>query len=157
MSVPTMSAGSRSGVNWMRLNFACTAVASVRTESVLARPGTPSSRTWPLATVREQPVHELFLADDDVGDFLAQLANPGGGLRDLIFQRGVHVARIYVAPQSDSSAGLQNRGAAGHRVVMLFGAPSVARHRTPQGDSSRAMLGAPIEQQTIPRPSTVPV
>ena len=38
----------------------------------------------------EQPVNELFLADDDVGDFLAQLADPGGGLRDLVFQRSVH-------------------------------------------------------------------
>jgi hypothetical protein len=41
------SAGSRSGVNWMRLNVVRTVSASVRTVSVFARPGTPSSSTWP--------------------------------------------------------------------------------------------------------------
>ncbi len=40
----------------------------------------------------EQPVHELFLADDDARDFLTQHADPGGSLRDLVFQRGVHAA-----------------------------------------------------------------
>jgi hypothetical protein len=42
----------------------------------------------------EQALDELFLADDDVGDFLAQRANPRGGLRDLIFQRRIHAAGI---------------------------------------------------------------
>ncbi len=48
-SVPVMSAGIRSGVNWTRLNDRSSASASVRTISVLARPGTPSSRQWPPA------------------------------------------------------------------------------------------------------------
>src|SRR4051812_38533711 len=47
MRVPTRSAGTRSGVNWMRLKLPPSTVASVRTVSVLARPGTPSSSTWP--------------------------------------------------------------------------------------------------------------
>src|SRR6185312_6418289 len=45
--VPTRSAGTRSGVNWMRRKVPPSTVASVRTVSVLARPGTPSRRTWP--------------------------------------------------------------------------------------------------------------
>ena len=45
--VPRTSAGSRSGVNWMRWNVVWIVSASVRTVSVLARPGTPSSSTWP--------------------------------------------------------------------------------------------------------------
>ena len=45
--VPVMSAGIRSGVNWMRLNSAPRTWASVRTSSVLATPGTPSmSACW---------------------------------------------------------------------------------------------------------------
>src|SRR6185503_18792230 len=48
--VPTMSDGSRSGVNWMRWNFARIAAASVLTAYVLARPGTPSIRMWPFAS-----------------------------------------------------------------------------------------------------------
>ncbi len=47
MTVPTMSAGSRSGVNWMRWNFMSSVSDRVLTVSVLARPGTPSSRTCP--------------------------------------------------------------------------------------------------------------
>ena len=46
-SVPTTSAGSRSGVNWIRLNVVWMVSARVLTVRVLARPGTPSSRMWP--------------------------------------------------------------------------------------------------------------
>src|SRR5437763_8430507 len=45
--VPVTSAGRRSGVNWMRWNVASMAPASVFASSVLAKPGRPSSRTWP--------------------------------------------------------------------------------------------------------------
>ena len=37
--MPVMSAGIRSGVNWMRWNFRWKTCAIVRTSSVLARPG----------------------------------------------------------------------------------------------------------------------
>ena len=46
ISVPVMSAGIRSGVNWMRLNERFSARASVLIINVLASPGTPSSRQW---------------------------------------------------------------------------------------------------------------
>jgi len=45
--VPTTSAGMRSGVNWMRRNGAPSSAANVRTNSVLAVPGTPSIRMCP--------------------------------------------------------------------------------------------------------------
>src|SRR4051812_33555563 len=48
--VPTTSEGTRSGVNWMRLNVPPSTWASVLIVSVLASPGTPSSRTWPPAS-----------------------------------------------------------------------------------------------------------
>src|SRR3954470_18241507 len=49
MRVPTRSAGTRSGVNCRRLNEPPRTSATVLTVSVLARPGTPSSSTWPPA------------------------------------------------------------------------------------------------------------
>ena len=46
ISEPVMSPGSRSGVNCTRLKSRCSTLASVEIISVLARPGTPISRTW---------------------------------------------------------------------------------------------------------------
>ena len=51
-SVPRMSDGIRSGVNWMRLNFRLIVSASVLMISVFARPGTPRRRQWPPARRR---------------------------------------------------------------------------------------------------------
>ena len=48
--VPVRSAGSRSGVNWMRLKSRSVTRARVLTARVLARPGTPSSRMCPEAS-----------------------------------------------------------------------------------------------------------
>src|SRR5881296_3033457 len=45
--VPITSAGSRSGVNWIRENAMRRHSATVRTAKVLASPGTPSSSTCP--------------------------------------------------------------------------------------------------------------
>ena len=50
-SVPVMSEGIRSGVNWMRLNCNDKASARVRIISVLASPGTPTSRQCPRANM----------------------------------------------------------------------------------------------------------
>src|SRR4029079_13505582 len=49
ISVPVMSLGTRSGVNWIRWKSRCTASASERTMSVFARPGTPTSSACPPA------------------------------------------------------------------------------------------------------------
>src|SRR5262245_39758154 len=46
-SVPVMSDGIRSGVNWMRENFSSSTRASVCTRRVFARPGTPTMRLLP--------------------------------------------------------------------------------------------------------------
>src|SRR5262245_44136861 len=47
ISVPVMSDGIRSGVNWIRLNSRSRMSASVLISSVLASPGTPVMRQWP--------------------------------------------------------------------------------------------------------------
>src|SRR5579863_9934028 len=48
-SVPVMSAGSKSGVNWTRPKERSRASPSDATRSVLASPGTPTSSAWPRA------------------------------------------------------------------------------------------------------------
>ncbi len=45
-----MSAGSRSGVNWMRRALQPSVVANALTMVVFATPGTPSSSAWPRAS-----------------------------------------------------------------------------------------------------------
>src|SRR5438132_1286054 len=50
MRVPTRSAGTRSGVNWIRLNSPLIDCATVFTASVFARPGTPSTKRCPRAS-----------------------------------------------------------------------------------------------------------
>ena len=47
--VPITSAGSKSGVNWMRLNLASISDDKVLIANVFAKPGTPSKSTWPFA------------------------------------------------------------------------------------------------------------
>ncbi len=47
MFVPRMSAGIKSGVNWMREKSRSSVLANVRTSSVLPSPGTPSNRQCP--------------------------------------------------------------------------------------------------------------
>ena len=49
MRVPIKSAGTKSGVNWMRLKLPRTVRARVLMVSVLAKPGTPSTSKWPWA------------------------------------------------------------------------------------------------------------
>ena len=72
--LPTMSAGMRSGVNWMREYLSCSARASVRSSVVLPSPGTPSSSTWPPdEQADEHAFDDVVLADDDFADFGAYL------------------------------------------------------------------------------------
>src|SRR5208282_2581452 len=47
--VPMISAGIKSGVNWMRLKLSPSTSLAVLTISVLPNPGTPSIRIWPPA------------------------------------------------------------------------------------------------------------
>src|SRR5258705_538034 len=57
--VPSKSPGIRSGVNWMRPNLIARLAANQWANSVLAVPGTPSSRMWPLTrrlvSIRSMP------------------------------------------------------------------------------------------------------
>ena len=73
---PTTSAGMRSGVNWMRAKLPSNVRASARTSSVLPRPGTPSSSTWPPASSAVNVCSTtLVLADDRLVDLVAKRAD----------------------------------------------------------------------------------
>ena len=79
ISVPVMSAGIRSGVNWMRLNDRFSARARVLIISVLARPGHAFQQAMAAAEERDQQLFDdVVLADDDlrklIEDLLAGLA-----------------------------------------------------------------------------------
>jgi hypothetical protein len=66
-SVPVMSLGIRSGVNWIRLKLQVSARASVEISSVLASPGTPDEQRVPAAEDRHQELlDDLVLPDDDL-------------------------------------------------------------------------------------------
>ena len=78
------SAGSRSGVNWMRLKLRRSPWASVRTASVLARPGTPSSRMWPpVSRPIEEAIEHDALADDDAFHLGVEGAETGAQVAHL--------------------------------------------------------------------------
>ena len=75
MSVPVMSRGIRSGVNWMRLNTRPSVCAMVRTSSVFAVPGRPVIRQWPPTNRRDHDLlQDLFLADDHAAHLRHDLA-----------------------------------------------------------------------------------
>ena len=89
MRVPTRSAGTRSGVNWMRLKLPRTVRASVLTVSVLASPGTPSTSRWPCASMRHQhALQEAVLADDDALDLVEHALHQRGGGFGLVVSCG---------------------------------------------------------------------
>ena len=81
MSVPVMSDGIRSGVNWMRVNFRSSTLASVAMSSVFASPGHADDQA--VAADEERQQHEL----DDV----ALADDPLVQLRDDLLAAGVHL------------------------------------------------------------------
>ena len=90
--MPVMSDGIRSGVNWMRLKPTSRIWLIELTMSVLARPGTPMSRT---VAAREDGGEDLLddlgLADDDaaeLGEHLGALLAELG--QDLVGAVGGH-------------------------------------------------------------------
>ena len=78
-----MSAGIRSGVNWMRLNEQSMTSAIVRTSIVLPRPGTPSSSAWRVGEEADQHLpDEVVLAHDDRSISARMPSRPVGEVLD---------------------------------------------------------------------------
>ncbi len=72
MSMPVMSDGIRSGVNWMRRNSRSSVRARVRAIRVLPSPGTPEQENMTATEQADQHVvDDRFLADDHLGDLFA--------------------------------------------------------------------------------------
>ena len=61
MSVPVMSDGIRSGVNWMREKFRSSTCAIEWISSVLASPGTPTIRLFPPTRSVSRHVLDRFI------------------------------------------------------------------------------------------------
>jgi hypothetical protein len=84
-----MSAGIRSGVNWMRLNARSRTSLSVRTSKRLAQTGHALEQHVAAGKNRGQgPVHHGVLADHDASDFTADTGVNLTKLGDLFL--GVH-------------------------------------------------------------------
>ena len=68
--------------------------ASVLTESVLARPGTPSSKDVAVGEqADDEPFDQIGLADDDLADFVKEGADESAGSLDFFVDcrdAGVH-------------------------------------------------------------------
>ena len=80
-----MSAGIRSGVNWMRENVSDSVSASVRTSIVLPRPGTPSSSAWPPASMHVRtPSTTSRLPTIDFAISARSVVDPLAEERDLL-------------------------------------------------------------------------
>ena len=90
-----MSEGIRSGVNWMRLKPMSRIRASVLTISVLASPGTPTSRQWPrVKMAANNLLDHVALADDDLLQFfLHQLPMLAELLQDVSEAAGLGCQR----------------------------------------------------------------
>ena len=67
--VPITSAGIRSGVNWMRLNFSDSACGQRRIRAVLPEPGDAFQQGMAAdEQAGEHAVDDLLVADDRLGD-----------------------------------------------------------------------------------------
>ena len=138
-----MSAGTRSGVNCRRANVPPTAVARVSTASVLATPGTPSSRQCPRASRRdEHPLDQPVLADDHPLDLEQRALQPGGVDR----RRHRRADPVAVRPEGRSGGA----GGAGHGAPCRAGPRATAVRRRP----STGPAGPSLRQ--CPTPAAVP-
>ena len=92
MSVPTMSAGQQIGRELDAMELGLHRRRERADGQRLGQAGHAFEQDVAVGEqADEQPVHELFLADDDVGDFLAQFADPVGGGLHFFVQRYAHV------------------------------------------------------------------
>ena len=87
--LPTMSAGMRSGVNWMREYFRCSTRQRAQQRG-LAQPGNAFEQHVAAGQQADQDAFDdVVLADDDLADFLAHLIEMTGG--ELECRLGTHV------------------------------------------------------------------
>ena len=76
MSVPVMSIGIRSGVNWMRLNLSDIVSASLLTKQRLGQSRHAHQQGVPAGEQADrQPLDDVALADDDAAQLLPQSAH----------------------------------------------------------------------------------
>ena len=89
MSVPVMSIGIRSGVNWMRLNLQRHRLGQLADHQRLGQPGHAHQQGVPAGEQADrQPLDDVVLADDHPAQLLAQpginFAEPVDGLHIIV-------------------------------------------------------------------------
>ena len=123
-SVPVMSEGMRSGVNWMRLNLRLRTRARVEIMRVLARPGTPDEQAVAAGEHGDQEVvDDIGLADDDFADFakkhlagVLDLLHSGDFTRGGGRRRRCSGGRRGRRGRGDAHAGTSSKGSRGSAV-----------------------------------------
>ena len=114
ISVPVMSAGIRSGVNWMRLKSSARMRDSVLTSSCLGQAGHADEDAVPSREDGdEQLLHDSFLADDNASDLIPHRVVVR--VTQVEFQTG-HVVLIGNTGDGRRNGGLDNR----HRHKLSF-------------------------------------
>src|SRR5438132_337088 len=180
--VPITSAGSRSGVNWMRENAIRRHSATVRTASVFASPGTPSSRTcppvssptssrstmtsWPTTRLATSRVIDWLSTASPVGVFAARVViatpppPPGSPHAPCLCctipaARALPAARRAATPRSPPPAPSRCAGAASPPVRRTAPGPrALPSHRA--GRSPAATLPVPLRRAPAPAAGSGP-
>ena len=112
-----MSAGSRSGVNWMREKLRFVTWASERAVSVLATPGRSSSSTWPSATrPSSDELQHVALADDGPLQLVEDAGHRRRGVRRGEHGRGRRHRALRPRRGPRSRPAARPRPAAGRRA-----------------------------------------
>ena len=112
--VPTMSPGIRSGVNCRRWKLPPVTSARVRTASVLATPGTPSSSRCPRASrAIEHPLDHRVLPDQHPLDLEERPLQQGGA---AVGRRGVDLRRGCPARPASPGAGCRRWSSVDPRI-----------------------------------------
>ena len=133
MSVPVMSIGIRSCVNWMRLNFSDIVSATLRTSSVLASPGTPIRSACPRANrqmasrsiVSRWPTMTLGIFGIILTVFAIPGAFLGGKLDDLLGSK--RTVQLAIAGVIVATIGIV--GVTADRVLFVIPADALAPDR----------------------------
>src|SRR4051812_16908749 len=118
-----MSDGIRSGVNWIRLNEMSSTWATELTMSVLARPGTPTSRQWPRVKIAARICSITSL-------WPTMMRRSWSSMSERVWANWARYSEI----RSCDTAGLLDRIRAGEGSIRLLHCRSAAR-RSP-GDGS---------------------
>ena len=120
MSVPVMSDGIRSGVNWMRLNDRCRISRERADQQRLGQPRHADEQAVAAAEDGHQELlDDLVLADDDLADLVGHPLVGGGDFLDRLNFRRRHRVTFCEGTRSDRKCIVRRRWRIDRRVPGL--------------------------------------